>query len=206
MKPAMSKAIPTSFAAAFLLAGFAFPLAAHAQWQDQVSPADLDRLSHLSEIREAALADAGRGAGRGDVRVIDRVMRAKGRTVPANTLTGDWRCRQIKLGRMSAFMVYDRWFTCTIRPVRGGLLLEKAGGSQSFAGHLFPENGAWVYVGASHVRGEPRHGYSGASPALGAGVTHDDQVGLLTGIGDNHLRLEIPALQESLLDVVEFAR
>jgi hypothetical protein len=27
-----------------------------------------------------------------------------------------------------------------------------------------------------------------------------------TGIGDNHLRLEIPAVQESLLDVVEFAR
>jgi hypothetical protein len=37
-------------------------------------------------------------------------------------------------------------------------------------------------------------------------VTPDDQIGLLTGIGDNHLRLEIPAVQESLLDVVEFKR
>jgi hypothetical protein len=199
---AMRKGIPTSFAGAFLLA--AIPV--QAQWQDRISSADLERLSHLSEIREAALADAGRGPGRGDVRVIDRLMRPQGRTVPANALAGDWRCRQIKLGRMSAFMVYDRWFTCTIRPVRGGLLLEKSGGSQGFAGQLFPENGAWVYVGASHVRGQPRHGYSGASSALGAGVTHDDQVGLLTGIGDNHLRLEIPAVQESLLDVVEFTR
>src|SRR5438045_2070565 len=147
---AMRKAIPTSFAAAFLLA--AIPV--QAQWQDRISPADLERLSHISEIREAALADAGRGPGRGDVRVIDRVMHAEGRTVPANTLAGNWRCRQIKLGRMSAFMVYDRWFTCSIRPVRGGLLLEKASGSQGFAGYLFPENGAWVYVGASHVRGE----------------------------------------------------
>ena len=202
----MRKGIPTSFAAAFLLAGFVFPLAAYAQWQDRISPADLDRLSHLSEIREAALADAGRGPGRGDANAIDPVMRAEGRTVPANALTGNWRCRQIKLGRMSAFMVYDRWFTCSIRPVRGGLLLEKAGGSQPFAGLLFPENGAWVYVGASHVRGESRHVYSGASSALGAQVTPDDQVGLLTGIGDNHLRLEIPAVQESLLDVVEFTR
>jgi hypothetical protein len=199
---AMRKGIPTSFAAALLLG----TVSAHAQWQDRVSPADLDRLSHLSEIREAALADAGRGPGRGDVRVIDRVMRPEGRAIPAKALAGDWRCRQIKLGRMSAFMVYDRWFTCSIRPVGGGLLLEKTGGSQPFAGHLFAENGAWVYVGASHVRGEPQQVYSGASPALGAQVTPDDQVGLLTGIGDNHLRLEIPAVQESLLDVVEFTR
>jgi hypothetical protein len=204
---AMSKAIPTSFAAALLLVtGFLFPLAAHAQWQDRISPTDLDRLSHLSEIREAALADAGRGPGRGDVSAIDRVMRVEGRTVPANALAGTWRCRQIKLGRMSAFMVYDRWFTCSIRAERGGLLLEKSGGSQRFAGMLFPENGAWIYVGASYVRGESRHSYSGAAPGLGAAVTHSDQVGLLTGIGDNHLRLEIPAVQESLLDVVEFAR
>ena len=197
----MRKAIPTSFAAALLLA-----IPAHAQWQDRLSSADLDRLTHLPEIREAALADAGHGPGRGDVNAIDPVMRAEGRTVPASALTGDWRCRQIKLGRMSAFMVYDRWSTCSIRPVRGGLLLEKSGGSQRFAGQLFSENGAWVYVGASNVRGEPRHVYSGASPAVGAAVTQDDQVGLLTGIGDNHLRLEIPAVQESLLDVVELAR
>jgi len=199
---AMRKGIPTSFAAALFLAA----IPAQAQWHDRISPADLERLSHLSEIREAALADAGRGPGRGDVRAIDRVMRVEGRTVPANALTGDWRCRQIKLGRMSAFMVYDRWFTCTIRPVRGGLLLEKAGGSQAFAGTLFPENGAWVYIGASRVRGEPRHVYSGASSALGAQVTPGDQIGLLTGIGDNHLRLEIPAMRESLLDVVELVR
>src|SRR5262245_11940091 len=138
---AMRKGIPTSFAAVFLLAaGFLFPLAAHAQWQDRVSPADLERLSHLAEIRDAALADAGRGPGRGDGRAIDRVMRAEGRTIPANALSGNWRCRQLKLGRMSSYMVYDRWFTCSIRPVRGGLWLEKAGGSQGFAGWLYPEN------------------------------------------------------------------
>ena len=37
-------------------------------------------------------------------------------------------------------------------------------------------------------------------------MTPDDQIGLLTGIGNNHLRLEIPAVQESLLDVVELVR
>jgi hypothetical protein len=86
------------------------------------------------------------------------------------------------------------------------LVLEKVNGTQRFAGELFPHNGAWVYLGASSAKGEPRHRYSGPSAAIGAAETPDDQVGLLTGIGDNHLRLEMPAVQESLLDVVEFAR
>jgi hypothetical protein len=195
---AMRKEILTSCAAALLLAAAS---AAHAQWQDRISPADLDRLNHLADIRDAAWADARRSDGG----AVDGVMGAQGRTVPAEALTGEWRCRQMKLGGMTTVIVYD-WFPCTIRPAAGGLLLEKTGGSQPFAGYLFPENGAWIYVGASRVRGEPVRAYSGASPALGGQVTHDDQVGLLTGIGDDHLRLEIPAVQESLLDVVEFAR
>ncbi len=178
-----------------------------AGWQDQASPADIDRLAQLPQIRQAAIADAQSGnSGRGDVRALARVMDAQGHGIPANALMGNWRCRQMKLGRMTSYMVYDAWFSCNIRPVRGGLLLQKMDGSQRFIGFLYPENGAWVYLGASSARGEPYHDYSGRSPALGAQVTPDDQIGLLTGIGNNHLRLEMPAIQESLLDVVEFSR
>ena len=177
-----------------------------ASWQEVAHPADAARLQQLPQIREEAIADAQHGEGRGDWRVIPRVLQPQGRAVPASVLVGDWRCRQFKLGRMSSYMVYDQWFSCNVRPVNGGLLLQKMNGSQRFVGFLFPERGGWVYLGASSARGEPYHNYSGASPALGAQVTPDDQIGLLTGIGDNHMRLEIPAIQESLLDVVEFAR
>ncbi len=177
-----------------------------AGWQDVAHPADVARLNALPQIRDEAIADAQRGEGRGDQRAIPRVLEPQGRAVPASVLIGNWRCRQMKLGRMSSYMVYDRWFSCNIRPFRGGLLLQKMNGSQRFVGVLFPDRGAWVYLGSSSARGEPYHNYSGASPALGAQVTPDDQIGLLTGIGDNHMRLEIPAIQESLLDVVEFAR
>jgi uncharacterized protein DUF4893 len=179
---------------------------AFAGWQDEASPADIERLDHLPQIRDSAIADSQHGEGRGDARAIARVMEPQARAIPARALTGHWRCRQLKLGLMSAYMVYDRWFDCSIRQQNGELLLEKTGGSQRFTGFLYPEQGAWVYLGASNVRGEPRHTYSGPSPAQGAAVTPDDQIGLLTGIGDNHLRLEIPAVQESLLDVVEFTR
>ncbi|HEY0266116.1 MAG TPA: DUF4893 domain-containing protein [Rhizomicrobium sp.] len=182
------------------------PCLAFAGWQDQASQADIDRLVQLPLIRKQAIWDAQNGDGRGDYRAFARVMQPDGHAVPARALTGNWRCRQMKLGRMASYMVYDAWFSCNIRPTNGGLLLQKSGGSQRFIGFLYPENGAWVYLGASSARGEPYHNYSGNSPALGAQVTPDDQIGLLTGIGDNHLRLEIPAIQESLLDVVEFAR
>jgi len=179
---------------------------AFAGWKELAAPADLDRLVQLPQIRSEAIADAQRGQGRGDFRAIPRVMQPDGHGIPARDLMGNWRCRQMKLGRMTSYMVYDQWFSCNIRPYNGGLLLQKMNGSQRFVGFLYPENGAWVYLGASSARGEPYHNYSGNSPSIGASVTPDDQIGLLTGIGNNHLRLEIPAVQESLLDVVEFAR
>ena len=188
--------------AAFSLAAIFISSNAFAGWQEDASPAEIDRLNHLPQIRDAAIADAKAG----DWRAVAPIMEPQTRTIPADVLTGNWRCRQIKLGLMSSTMVYDRWFTCSIRPYLGGLLLEKTDGTQRFAGILHPEQGAWVYLGASNVRGEPRHRYSGASPGLGAQVTPDDQIGVLTGIGDDHLRLEIPSVQESLLDVVEFRR
>ncbi|HMH65045.1 MAG TPA: DUF4893 domain-containing protein [Rhizomicrobium sp.] len=193
-------------ALATCLAATSISSGALAGWQDQASPADAERLAQLPQIRAAALEDAQHGDGRGDWHAIPRVMQPQGRAVPASALVGDWHCRQMKLGRMASYMVYDQWFSCNIRPFNGGLLLQKMNGSQRFVGFLFPENGGWVYLGASSARGEPWHNYSGRSPALGAQVTPDDQIGLLTGIGDNRLRLEIPAVQESLLDVVEFAR
>ena len=177
-----------------------------ANWQSQASDPDIDRLVQLPQTRARALADAQNGEGRGDWRSIPRVMQAEGRAIPAQAMIGNWRCRQIKLGGMSSYMVYDQWFSCRIRPYNGGLVFEKMDGSQRMGGFLYPEKGAWVYLGQSAVRGERINAYSGRTPSIGAPVTPDDQIGLLTGIGNNHLRLEIPAVQESLLDVVELVR
>src|SRR5271165_3177467 len=116
----MARSIPmgvrtakSSIVLAVSLATLSFP--ALAGWQDQGSPADLDRLGHLAQIRDAALADAGHGQGRGDGRAIARVMQPEGHAIHANDLIGHWRCRQFKLGGMTPYMVYDRWFDCNIR-------------------------------------------------------------------------------------------
>jgi hypothetical protein len=175
-------------------------------WQDRATLADMDRLDDLPQIRFLAVDQTHSGFGQGDARVIDRVMKPESRTIPRRALLGTWKCRQIKLGGISSYMVYQDWFRCRIRRDRGGLVFEKLNGSQLMAGRLYEERGAWVYLGASWVKGEGRHSYSGRAPSLGGTVRSDDQIGLLTGIGNDHLRLEIPATQESLLDVVELVR
>jgi hypothetical protein len=208
MKMAIARSIPMGGTTKTILA-LALTLAStpsFAGWQEQASRADVARLAQLPQVRAAALEASRRGRGEGDARVIGGIMNPQGRAIPAQALAGTWRCRQVKLGGMESYMVYSAWFSCSIRSHNGGLLLQKMNGSQRFMGTLYPENGAWVYLGASSARGEPWHQYSGASASVGASVTPDDQIGLLTGIGDNHLRLEIPAVQESLLDVVEFKR
>jgi hypothetical protein len=177
-----------------------------AGWREEASPADINRLVTLDSIRMHAVQAAVDYDGQGDFQAIKRVMEPAGRTVPARALLGDWRCRQIKLGGISPYIVYPSWFRCRVRIVNGGLFFEKLNGSQRTNGFLYPENGAWVYLGASSAGNEPWHRYSGRAASVGARVTPDDQIGLLAGIGNNHLRLEIPAVQESLLDVIELAR
>ena len=73
-----------------------------AGWQEVSYSADAARLQQLLQIGEEAIADAQAGEGRGDWRVIPRVLQPQGRAVPASVLVGDWRCCQIKLGRMSS--------------------------------------------------------------------------------------------------------
>jgi hypothetical protein len=191
------------FAAAVLAAGITPALAG---WREEASPADINRLVTLDTVRMQAVQAAVDYDGKGDFGAIKRVMEPAGRAVPARALLGDWRCRQIKLGGISPYIVYPTWFHCRVRAVRGGLFFEKLNGSQRTNGFLYPENGAWVYLGASSAGHEPWHRYSGRQASVGARVTPDDQIGLLTGIGANHLKIEIPAVQESLLDVIELKR
>ncbi len=112
----------------------------------------------------------------------------------------------MKMGGMNAYIVYQ-WFDCRIVPMNGGLLLQKTTGSLRTQGWLYPENGAWIYLGSQSARGERLGNYSGRTPSAGAPATPDDQIGLLTGIGNNRLRLEIPGpVEESTYDIIEFAR
>ena len=180
--------------------------AASAGWQDQVSDFDKGRLAALGEAKQKALDEAKGSGGTGDASAINAALGPASHAPSAGEVAGSWRCRTIKLGGVTPYVVYS-WFNCRIAMRGGGLFLEKTSGSTRTAGFLYPGEGGLVYLGASSVVGEPQHAYSGNGASAGAAATPDDQIGLLTAIDSNHLRLEMPyPVQESTYDVLELKR
>jgi hypothetical protein len=180
--------------------------AASAGWQDTASAFDQDRLSKLGEAKQKGLAEAQAGTGTGDGAAIQSALGPTSHAPSASEISGSWRCRTIKLGGMTPYVVYS-WFNCRISNRGGGLFFEKLSGSTRTSGYLYPGDGGMVYLGASYVTGEPQHAYSGNGASAGAAATPDDQIGILTSIDANHARLEMPyPVQESTFDVIELKR
>lgn len=149
--------------------------------------------------------DETQGASSEDQAAIHSIMDpvAGGRS---GSISGEWRCRSMKLGGMTPAMVY-RWFHCRIWEQGGTLRFEKVTGTQRMLGTLYPEDGGYSYRGASSAKGEPLHRYSGSGASAGATATPDDQQGFLEVLADGRARIEIPhPIQESDYDVIELAR
>lgn len=172
------------------------PVAAQAGWQDEASSFDQSRLARLSEARERGLAESGGNA---------QAQNVLGAPATGGPVTGMFHCRTIKLGGMVPAVVYS-WFRCRVVQYAGALRFEKLSGTQRMAGTLYPDDGGYVYLGASWVKGEHPHRYSGGGASAGAQATPDDQIGRLTATPEG-ARLELPfPVQESVFDVIELRR
>jgi len=197
---------PTRIAlTAALLAAIATPTLA--QWQGQITDFDRERLFRLAESRAAGLAEVDAGAPPADRTIIDGVLGPLSSPISAQELTGTWRCRLMKLGGISPSIVYG-WQTCRFRQTADGLYFEKLTGTQRFSGFADPDGaGGFVLLAAMTVRDEPQRHYSGATPGAGAAATPNDAVGVITGIGPSHARIEFPwPVIESTFDVIELVR
>ncbi len=76
------------------------------------------------------------------------------------SVTGIWRCPHDQARRHDALCGLS-WFRCRISDRGSELTFEKISGSQHMRGTLYPEGGGYVYLGASTVKGERSHDYSG---------------------------------------------
>jgi hypothetical protein len=178
--------------------------AAQAGWQDTASAFDAQRLSKLEESKAKALGEAQTGS---DMDTIHAVLDPASMPASDSALTGSWRCRTIKIGGITPSVVYG-WFNCRIADRGGHLFFQKTSGSQRTSGWLYPQgDGSFVYLGASTMNSEKPHAYSGNGASAGAEATPDDQIGVLSSIGDGHARIEMPyPVQESTFDVIELKR
>jgi hypothetical protein len=188
--------------AALLLSTLAFDVKA----QVQISDYDIDRLERLAEAKATAL-DELQDAAMNDRAAVEDVLRPEGRAITARDLDGNWRCRIMKVGGLEPAKVYP-WFNCRISQKADGLYFEKRNGSERLSGYIEEGPNGLVLLGAISVRNETPNLYSGGRQGgAGARSSTNDQVGLISSIGQGRARIEFPyPLIESTFDVIELRR
>ncbi|MGB3501018.1 MAG: DUF4893 domain-containing protein [Mesorhizobium sp.] len=164
-----------------------------------ITPADRARLEAFEATRAEALKEAHDRQPDAQTATLDEVAGAKPVSWQGYDITGDWRCRTIKVGGLAQLVVYG-WFKCRVSDDGSGWALEKLTGSQKTNGRFFDDGDTrMTYLGSFAVNDDP-------FPKYGAGPD-TDQAGYAFRIDENRWRIELPAPRyESKLDILELAR
>lgn len=165
-----------------------------------MTAADKARLASYDKIRAEAIADARQGGAPRDIATLDAIL--AGETLAFSErfdMTGDWRCRTVKLGGAPTLTIYG-WFKCRITDDGSGWRLEKLTGSQRTSGAFYTDSDTRLtYLGALH--------YADEAPRRYAGDPDRDQIAYAMRAGDKRVRLEFPSPKyESKLDIIELER
>ena len=166
--------------------------------QKLMTASDRQRFLQYGLTREGALEEARNGLPE-EVAILDGLLAKPLLSFSGFDMTGDWRCRTIKVGGLSPLVVYG-WFKCRVSDDGSGWRLKKLSGSQRTTGRFFDDGDKrLIYLGAGSVNNDP-------APAYGIGP-ESDQVGYAFRTGPSEWRIEFPAPHyESKLDVLEFRR
>ena len=164
-----------------------------------LTAADKARLQRFEATRTAAVSAARSAGAPADVAVLDKVLSGKLLSVRSADLTGDWRCRTIKLGKSAGLVVYG-WFRCRIVDDGAGWRLDKLTGSQRVSGRFYDDGETrMIFAGALSFGDEPRQAYGRPGAR--------NQVAFAVRPGPDRLRLEFPEPEfESAFDVMELER
>lgn len=184
-----------------ILATLLFSGTAHADGElDKIlTQFDKERLANFDKTRSEALSEGLRGEP-ADVEILTSALGGKPMPIAAGfDMTGNWKCRVIKVGGLLPLTPYG-WFKCRVTDDGAGWFLEKVSGSQRVTGRFFTESDTrLVFVGAGHVNNDPPRKY-GDDPK-------QDQLAVVTRLGENKIVLEFPAPQyESKLDILLMVR
>lgn len=182
------------------LVGFAAVAAADGEIDKIMTAADKARLASFDKIRAEAIEEAQKGGSKQDLATLDAILAGKDLAFSEGfDLTGDWRCRTVKLGGTLPLTVYG-WFKCRISDDGSGWKLDKLTGSQRTAGAFYTDSDTRLtYLGVLYYRDEKPKKY---------GSDQDrDQVAYAVRPDENRVRLEFPAPKyESKLDILELER
>ena len=189
---------PRLLFAALGLVALILPAHADGEVQKLITAADKARLDKYGETRKAALDEAKAGDP-AEVKQLDELLARPLVAFSDKDLTGNWKCRTIKVGGLSPLIIYG-WFKCKMSDDGSGWKLEKITGSQRTTGRFFDDNEKRaIYLGAFSVNDDKPKPY-GSGP-------ESDQVGYAFRNSATQWRIEFPApYYESKLDIMEFKR
>ena len=175
-------------------------------WKKHITAFDKDRLSRMAEAIGQGLDEAKVRAAPQDLTHVKALLGEDTRTLPANMLVRDYRCRTVKVGGPIGSAVIYGWFECGVKKMPDGrLFFEKTSGSQRMTGYLYPMTDTkWVLLAAPNKdHSGPARDYSGPE----GGITDpqmQDRVGVVEWLQDGRYRIVFPyPILESTFDIVE---
>lgn len=186
---------------AALFAFLALPAAAQ-----EIRPQEQSRLMRFEQIAGEALLEAMAGGAPDDVVALTTALSGVPQVAFDPGLGGDWTCRTMKLGGLTALTVYTP-FKCRMTVDLTGVRFEKLTGSQRTTGRIELRDGRAVYLGVGHVASEDPQDYGDLAPDFEGTGSITPDVAVFERVAPNRARLMFPApVNESDFDILELTR
>ena len=182
-------------------------LSPSALWaQSDLRAGDAARLDGYVTAAGNALLAAMAGGAKGDVAALSSALSGTPQIAFDESLIGDWNCRTMKLGGLSALTVYTN-FKCRFAVGPTGFDFEKLSGSQRTRGTIQLRDGRAVYVGVGFAAGEVPPAYADLPADFQSDGKVQTQVAVFERVSQNRARLMFPSpAVESDFDILELTR
>ena len=172
----------------------------------QVRAADEARLDAFDATVGAALLEAFAGGARGDLDLLQEVLAGQPLSPLTTTLPGEWDCRTLKAGGLTALTAYAP-FACTITADGTGFVIEKTTGSQRLTGRIDLVDGRMILTGTGYVDGTGPIAYADFPPENASDGTLWPVVGIVEQPAPDRIRILMPQpVLESDLDILDLRR
>ncbi|MBA4489584.1 DUF4893 domain-containing protein [Paracoccus sp. S1E-3] len=198
-----------------ILAALLLSLPAHAQdGADRtlpdgarIRPDDSQKLAQFDSFYGAALRTAFATGQAADIATLTGALTGPPMPPAAamEALKGDWKCRMMKAGDMTALVIYDN-FDCSF----DGARFSKETGSQQTVGTIHTDGDRLIYLGTGYVQGSEVPAYADLPEdplnAPGMGQNWAD-IAVVEVVSDRRARLIFPdPALESQLNVLYLTR